>query len=161
MQFFTEEWYIKYYGNQNIIFCPNIMNEMLDICRRAGTHIEVQLSNAPDDFALKRYSFHDAYVLAMDRADGDIRMQLDSAQCGHSIEHILFRNADFNGDERRFCSMGKLDWFQSEVRIEGGRYHISILFRDWNSILRNDQTGFEYPAPVIMEFSADDAIAIS
>ena len=107
----------------------------------------------------------------MELISGNLVMHMDTSLCYCSVDRLTFTNVVFKDVPGDYLNKSNLDWFQSEETFEDGRYQIGILFRDDSCPLpypKNDATSGEgvklgiantdFPAPYIMEFSAEDII---
>lgn len=173
MKFFTEKWYMKFYGSSPYALMDNkpLYDELMLSYRIAKDELYPEFLKLPRTSEYKKYNFHDARVKNMELISGNLVMHMDTSLCYCFVDRLTFTNVVFKDVPGDYLNKSNLDWFQSEETFEDGRYQIGILFRDDSCPLpypKNDATSGEgvklgiantdFPAPYIMEFSAEDII---
>lgn len=173
MKFFTEKWYMKFYGVPTFAYADNesLNDELFQSYRMAKSELLPAFMKMPGASRYKACDFHDAIVRKIEFLSGDLIFHMDTRFCHCSVDKLIFTKAELKSVPHDFLTKSDLDWFQSEESFQDGRYQIGILFRDDSrrlpcaescvsskEVVGADVCDTDFPAPYIMEFSAEEII---
>lgn len=173
MKYFTEEWYRKFYGTSPYALADNpaLNDELMRTSRDIGKALQADMAGLPRNSAYTKCDLHDACVEKIELVSKNLIMHLDTAMCYCSFSKLTFTNVEFKNVPEDYLTKTKLDWFQDEVTYLNGKYHVGILFTDrecWlpyskdyvspKKLPESWTPNPDFPAPYIMEFSAENVI---
>lgn len=175
MRFFTEQWYMKFYGSSPYALMDNkaLIDELMPSYHIAKAALYPEFLKLPGVSEYKKCDFHDSYVKRMELISGNLIMHMDTSTslCYCAVDRLIFTNVVLKNVPDDYLTKSDLDWFQSEEFFEEGRYQIGILFRDGSRLLPYPEgadspeqgvklgiANTDFPAPYVMEFSAENII---